>query len=715
MISKFHSLLILLIIILVPACNTEKETSPAKKLSEPEGAKNVILITIDTCRADRLQSYGNKNIQTPAETALARVGTRFTKAFTPVPITLPSHASIMTGNYPPLHGVRDNGMFSLNDSALTLAEILKASGYNTGAFIGAFVLDSQFGLNQGFDVYDDDPAKMGRTEGYLFAERNAESVAGSALNWIKEVKSNSAPFFAWLHFFDPHKEYSPPMPFSEAYSNNLYDGEIAYVDSVIGQFLDVLNKENLLNNALIVLTADHGESLGEHGEETHGLFLYDATVHVPLIMAMDGVIPAGTVVHSQVSTIDIMPTVIDLLNLPAVDTNGTSLKPIMKGEKVSSNTPLYMESYMPKSTYNWKPVRAIRTNSWKYISAEEDELYLVETDFWETDNIIAENPDIAEKLELMLEKMTATFPKEKELTPIKGEAEEKLRSLGYLGGTRKSGQLSKFSRKEMLEIMSRIILANNMAKGNKKAEAISELKSVLAVDPENTDAQRLLGQTLLDVGKYKEAEKNLTRAIEISAVFDPMLYINLAQSLEAQNKLDKAMKQIEIVTDRSENIAEACWIGGRISLKLGKVFAAEHLLSKAVNLKADLYDARLLLGKLYLDNGEYDKAISHFGIIIEKLGSNVDFPEILSEAYRGAGVVQLNSDKEDEAEYFFDQALTIAPLNTSALLELGKLYYDNNEEKKIIPYLEKYIKIAPDKKTPDFQEAEKLLKKLTAK
>ncbi len=703
----------MLSILISAGCGEKPAVVDGRQQNNP-AEKNVLLITIDTCRADRLQSYGNKNINTPAESSLALLGTTFTSAIAPAPITLPSHASILTGNYPPVHGVRDNGMFRLSDEALTLSEVLKHSGYRTGAFIGAFVLDSQFGLDQGFDFYDDDPAGMGRKDKFLFAERKAEAVAGSALNWIQ--KEEGKPFFAWLHFFDPHKEYSPPEPFSEIYENNLYDGEIAYVDSVIGQFLDVLNKNGHLSDTLIILTADHGESLGEHGEETHGLFIYDATMKVPLIMVLEGEIPANRRIHKQVGLIDIMPTVVDILGLPAVVTDGRSLRSLFKGGNLP-DTALYIESFMPQSVYNWAPFTGIRTGSWKYISSGNDEeLYFTEIDFWETDNIISENTETAEEMRILLNKFNKSFPEGRQPPDevLNESAEKKLRSLGYLGGSATVSKSVDLTKNEMLGIMSGIIRANNMAKGDQKTEAIKELRSILKLDPGNTDAQRLLGQTLLDTGQFSEAQFNLEKAIKISAVFDPMLYLNLAQALEAQGNFPEAVEKAEHVINNSENIAEAYWIAGRIALKQGKTFAAEEHLKTAVKISGKLHEARLLLGRLYLDNGEFNEAIKHFGILIESLGTTMESPEILTDAYLGAGMVQLETGRVNEAEYFFDQSLKIAPLNTAAVFELGKLYHETGKEKELAPYLKKYLELSPEKDSADYAKATELLNQISS-
>jgi len=374
---------------------------------------NVLLITIDTLRADHLGCYGYKGIKTPNIDALARQGVLFQQAYTPVPVTFPSHVSILTGTYPPFHGVRNNGNFILSNKAVTLAEILADHGYRTAAFIGAYVLDSYYGLDQGFQRYNDDFSEGADNSNQLFQERNAEQVTQAALKWLG--KHGKSRFFIWLHYFDPHAPYAPPSPFLEEYRQNPYDGEIAYTDHWLGVLFRKLEEWQIDGNTLIILCADHGESLGEHGEGTHGIFIYDSTLRVPLIMKGKALLSPETVsspktvtsletaaslkkitspktgtslktatspetvpetVSKLVRTLDIVPTVLEVLGINYQGPmEGKSLLNLINGQPDDEERVLYCESYLPYYNHGWSPLVGLRTSDWKYIRAPKSELY----------------------------------------------------------------------------------------------------------------------------------------------------------------------------------------------------------------------------------------------------------------------------------------------------------------------------------------------------
>jgi arylsulfatase A-like enzyme len=285
--------------------------------AEPSTANttpNLLLITLDTVRADHLSCNGSKKVQTPHLDLLARAGVNFTRARTSVPLTLPAHASIMTGTYPPVHGVRDNGSFRLPEEQLTLAEVLAGHGYETAAFIGAFVLDRDFGLGQGFDDYDEGHWGNINTIESLAAERNADAVYDAFSDWL-ESRNRGRRFFAWIHLYDPHAPYVPPEPFRKRYASDPYAGEIAYTDSVVGKIVADLESRKLLGSTLIAVVGDHGEGLGEHGEQTHSLLIYNSTLHVPMLLFSPRLVPAGKTIDQLTRTIDLAPTILDYLGL----------------------------------------------------------------------------------------------------------------------------------------------------------------------------------------------------------------------------------------------------------------------------------------------------------------------------------------------------------------------------------------------------------------
>src|SRR5512143_177839 len=369
-------------------------------------ALNVVVVPLDTLRADRLGCYGFRGIETPNIDAVASEGVLFEQATSTAPMTLVSHASIFTGLIPPHHGVRDNGGFFVEESTTTLAERLKDAGWTTGAFVGAWVLDSKWGLGQGFDVYSDkfDLSKY-KVVNLGTVQKKGDEVMDLALAWLEGVKAKR--FFAWVHLYDPHAPYEPPEPFLSRYPGQPYVGEIAYTDHVGGRLVAWLKGAGVWNHTLLVLVADHGESLGEHGEKAHTFFVYDATQHVPLIVRT----PWGDRGRnrSQVSTVDVMPTVLDLVGLPPQPgIDGRSLARLVLDPAASAPEVAYSETYFPRFHYGWQHLRAVRDGKWKYIEAPAPELYDVQQDPGETKNVRAAFTRQAEELRARLDSLAGS-------------------------------------------------------------------------------------------------------------------------------------------------------------------------------------------------------------------------------------------------------------------------------------------------------------------
>src|SRR5271155_3109705 len=356
--------------------STEK---PSPRNSLPD----VYLITIDPLRADHVGCYGYKQVETPALDALAADGVRFTEAFTHSPITNTSHVTILTGLLPSVHGVTDFGV-PLSPQHATAAELLKKRGYQTAAFIGAVILDSNTlapGLDRGFDFYDNFPVKTDTKERWGRVESRGMEVVAHAEAWFD--KNRAGPHFVWVHLYDPHDPYEPPAPFAEKYKDHLYDGEIAYADSAVAHWIAFLKKAGVYDNAIIIVTGDHGEGLGEHGEETHGLFLYDSTLHIPLLLKTPGAAHHGTVIDAEVRTTDILPTILSATGVaPPAELNGESLLPLLEqasGAPALPNRALFGETDYPLR-WGWAPLRALRTENAKLIEAPRPELYNLQAD-----------------------------------------------------------------------------------------------------------------------------------------------------------------------------------------------------------------------------------------------------------------------------------------------------------------------------------------------
>ncbi len=367
---------------------------------------DVFLVTIDTLRADHVHCYGYENIQTPALDGLAKDGIRFTHAFTPSPITNTSHTSILTGLLPSSHGVTDFAV-PLAAAHPTLATLLKTNGYHTAAFIGAVILDSKTlapGLDRGFDFYDNFPAQSKTKSRWGRVERRGQEVVQHAEAWM--AAHPAGPHFVWVHLYDPHDPYEPPPPYSQTYKDRLYDGEIAYADSVLNRFVGYLKKTGRYDNALIVVVGDHGEGLGEHHEDTHGIFLYDSTTHVPLIMKTPGGGNPGKIVDAQVRTTDILPTVISLVHVaPPEVLDGESLQPFLAGTRNEDRIAIGETDYPLR--FGWAPLRSVRAGGFKFIEAPRPELYDLQADPGELANHYQPSDATVQKFRGMLAEIKA--------------------------------------------------------------------------------------------------------------------------------------------------------------------------------------------------------------------------------------------------------------------------------------------------------------------
>ena len=454
--------LVLCFACLLCGCSCSSKKASSKGRDQPRIA-NVVLITLDTTRADHLTCYRQGRVpqvasaastadeigpggvaRTPQLDALADRGVRFAHATVQVPLTLPSHACIMTGAYPEVHGLRDMGGFTLSKNHPTLASVAQAAEFRTAAFVGSRVLSRRFGLSNGFETYDDNMGSQTEEDKLpgVFPERRADLVTDRALAWLQRARSNR--FFLWVHYYDPHAPYDPPEPYKHAYSSDRYSGEIAYTDEQIGRLVAGIERLGLTPRTLIVAMADHGESLGEHGELTHGVFLYESTTRVPLIMAGPGV-PAGKVIEEQARSIDVMPTVLDFLNLPpGNEVQGVSLRPLIEqGRKVRSNY-AYLETLYPRTYMGWSELRAMRTDTWKLIVSPHPELYHLGRDPRENTNVIARYPAEADELQKKIWEVVGENNKQEKVTgsPVDQQTRQELESLGYVSaGTPREIQL----------------------------------------------------------------------------------------------------------------------------------------------------------------------------------------------------------------------------------------------------------------------------------
>jgi len=547
----------------------------ADAASEPH---NLLLITVDTLRADYLSCNGSTRVETPHLDRLAASGVNFTRARAQVPLTLPSHASILTGYLPPNHTVRDNGGYRLPATQRTLAEVLDEAGYDTAAFVGSFVLDRRFGLAQGFDHYDDRTwSDLSMLEN-LEAERPAEAVFDSFRGWLAD-RDGTAPLFAWIHLYDPHAPYAAPEPYGSRYPNDPYAGEVAYTDQVIGRIVAELVARDLLSTTVVAVVGDHGESLGEHGEGTHSLLAYNATLHVPMIVSAPGVLAPGTSVDSLVRTIDLAPTLLDYLGHEPRLGEGVSLRTRIEGEEPAAPLFAYSESLYPRLHLGWSELVGFEGARYRIVVAPEPELYDLEADPGETENLYATERDAFRRLWRRLEELRAGFPADNETAhPAVTDPDTvaRLRSLGYLSGGAVPPGSSGADPKEKMVIWRQLQTAMAQFGAGAFARAAAELEQALASEPGVPLLYEYLGASYMHLQRWEEAEAVYRRALEHGfessrTLIDlGLIYRRRGEDPRAESALEAALEVDPVSVEAHHHLGDLLRASGRIEAALGR-------------------------------------------------------------------------------------------------------------------------------------------------
>jgi arylsulfatase A-like enzyme len=514
---------------------------------EPLLGSNVLLITLDTTRADALSCYSGKGATTPHLDELARSGVRFARAYTSAPLTLPAHATILTGRYPPEHGARDNGTFVVSGNEVTLAECLKNAGYQTAAVIAAPVLEHSFGLAQGFDDYDD-RGMLSAAQGAVATsvERHATEITDRALGWLGQ--HGSQRFFLWAHYFDPHQPWEAPEPFKSRFERP-YDAEVAYMDEQVGRLVSAVRALPHSAPTLIVVVADHGESLGAHDEKSHGLFLYEETVRVPLIIAHPS-LAHGAVRDDLVRTADLMPTVAALLGFaPPAHLSGVSLAPLLVPEGGTLSQPeaelAYFETSMPYTSFDLSPLFALATARFKFIWAPKEELYDLTTDPHEERNLVTEQTERVSGMRSRLEAILARSGQESERVQPGSSMQQALAGLGYAGTIARAvvEHPKGDDPKDHVAIVGGYSHAYTLFLAGKFDEARDLLKQLTTDCPASYLLLQLYGTVLGRLGRHQEAIAPLARSIEIEPN-QPETLINLALASFFTNDRAKAEKYL---------------------------------------------------------------------------------------------------------------------------------------------------------------------------
>ncbi len=636
-----------------------------------ERPPNVLLVTIDTLRADRLGCYGFGLANTPAIDRLAREGVRVADAISAAPITLPAHASLMTGLYPPAHGVRDNGNYALGPEAETLAKRLHGAGYRTGAFVSAAVLTRRYGLDQGFEAYDDELWAEDEPQLFMIRERPSPRTIDRALGWLERWRREepTRPFFLWVHLFDPHQPYDIQSVELAAMAPTAYDAEIAQADRGVGRLVEWLERQGELDRTVTVVTADHGESLGEHGEPTHGIFIYDATVRVPLLLRHPAALPGGTTYDGPVRHIDVVPTLLALLGLPGGEaTQGVDLLPALQRRAAPPALSQYSEARLAEEGFGMAPLCGLRDRGWKYIQAPRPELYDLRADPRELQDRAAADPGAAAPLDAALETVVTESARRGLQAPtreIDRETEEMLRALGYLAPPEDRAGMAGMDPKDGIVLYAKLQEARQAAQADQWSRARALLEEVLAAAPGNVTAHNVLALAAVRRGDLAEAERQYL----VSLAMQPKQHRvvgALGTIALRRNDLAGARRRFEEALALAPTYVEAMGNLGFIAAVEGDEAGARGWYERALALDPSYPHVHRRLADLFYDRGEYDRALENYRSALAVLPGGFELLVQAGNSARYAG------DPRAAAEYYAQADRIrpdswIPPYNTACL------------------------------------------------
>jgi arylsulfatase A-like enzyme/Tfp pilus assembly protein PilF len=624
----------------------------------PPAHPNVLLVTLDTTRADHIGSYGYGLAHTPTLDGLAREGVRVADAATAAPITLPSHSTILTGLYPAAHGVRDNGSYALGNDATTLAERLRAAGYATHAVVSALVLNRRYNLTQGFDAYDDDLWAEDDPKLFMIRMRPGAKTAEHVDAWLDEWRSQEQrkPFFVWAHFFDAHQPYRR-HPGDWPLAPTMYDREIAYEDGAVGTILDHLRELHELDRTLVVVTADHGESLGEHGEPTHAIFIYDATVHVPLLLRLPGLLPAGRVYEGPARTVDIVPTILAALRLPGgEETQGRNLLPALRGDEPAPDLPQYCESLLSEVGFGMAPLQGLRAGGYKWIRAPKPELYDLHADPHELHNLVAEQPRRAAALDGQLQAVLVDSERRRlapQKSPMDRETEDMLRALGYLGASGMRQAVGGMDPKDGMALYNLLDDARHFAQAKRWPEAEQKLRDVLAALPGNVSAVNILGLVHTRQGRFAEARQDYLHSLAL----DPKqarVYGVLGTLSLIEGKVDEAEREYRQGLAIWPDFVEAMSNLGMIEALRSNPAGATAWYQKAIAADPGYPRVYRRIADVFYDQQDWQRALHYYRKTLA--GRHDDF-----EALIQAGNCARRLDKPGVAQRYFRNAGRLRP------------------------------------------------------
>ena len=682
----------------LPGCRPEQQPSAGPpKL-------NVLLITLDTTRADRIGCYGYARAETPAIDALAAKGLRFENAFAHVPLTLPSHACMLTGLLPPEHGLRDNGRGKLGPGPVTLAELFSRRGGKTAAFLASFVLDKQFGLSRGFGVYNDTMTPPADGSDDVFRRENpANTVADRALAWLEQ--NAGEPFFCWAHFFDPHLPFEPPEPYKSRHQD-AYDGEVAFMDAQMKRLLDFLDRRGLRERTLVIAVGDHGESFGAHQEYGHGPLVYETTMHVPLIISLPGRVPQGETLDRAVGVVDVAATVLDVLGWkkPEAMVNFHSLLDAPSRPRAS-----YGESEFLLNGYGWAPLRSLTTAQWRYIQCPAPELYDRAADPGEKTNLLTQQPQVAADLKQQLDELVAGMKKGRAIAvPVDREAIAALKQLGYLSGTAgQARQIDPAKRKDpkaMMHVYNACAKADLLGEAKRYQDVINLIQPLLEKDPDCIELHDQLAGSYMMLNQHDAAMKHIQAYLALDPTNRTML-CNLATVLLGQKKPDQAAKVLRQAlrlrrgTFEPVNKKGDSKITVKLHVHLGLAYCELRLLDKsieqyqqALKYEPEHLEAHNNLANIYNLQGKYADAIRHYETALKQDAKN-------AALHANLGVAYARLKRLPEAIARYRRSLELKP-DANVHINLGDALLADGQTEKAFGQYRAAVRVRPGETRP---------------
>lgn len=661
-------ILILALVPLLMTCRAAVERPP------------VILISVDTLRSDRLPMYGYDRVATPALDALRQDGVLFRNAWSHSPLTLPSHASMLTGLLPAAHGVRDNTGFRLAENVPTVASLLSANGYATAAAVSAFVLRKATAVDRGFQLYDDELEKTRRETSLGHIQRPGDETVAAAQRWIDA--NAQRPFFFFLHLYEPHSPYDPPEPYASRY-RDAYDGEIAHTDAIVGRFLEHLKQQGIYDRAMIVLVSDHGEGLGDHGEDEHGIFLYRETIAVPLVIKLPGGALAGETVSEATAIVDLVPTMLRQAGIalpPKLD--GVPLFGGGRPAKLAARS-IYSETWYPRFHFGWSELHSLVEGSDHFIDAPRAELYDLASDPGEQKNVATEN---RRRLAAMRDAIAPLKQEASAPSPVSDEEREKLEALGYLGSASTPGSGPLADPKDKIGTFRELQTAFRLSREGRQEEALVAVDALLAKEPDMVDLWDVRSKTLMRLGRTSEAIDSAKEALRRNPSATHVA-ADLANALLLAGRMEEARQHAELALRSDPTKARS--ILARVALAGGDLATAERESQAAIASGGEIDAALFTLATVKQRRGDHEGALA----TIERLKTR---PRGV-EALRGDALARLG--RTSEAEAAFRKELAAFPDSTEAARRLVLLLVAENRVDEATAVIRELVAASPDPRT----------------